>query len=351
MIVRALTALSVVPFVLGAAAAPAQHRDVVFGFTDAAIDEASALVALPGGLFATTNDSGDTGRVFAVDAHGDTVGVTRWGDATDVEALAAAPDGRIWVGDIGDNRSVRPSVQVAEVPVGRGDRTVTPTVYDLVYPDGSHDAETLLCDPATGRLYVATKQWAGGVLYAAPRRLSAAHPNRLRKVAAVLPIATDGVFLPDGRHVIIRGYPSATVYRWPSMRPVRSLAMPVQPQGEGIAVTAPTASAVGQVLVSSEGLHSKVLRVALPAGLRRTLGLARLPASSSGASTASTGSTPSPSPAPGTDSSAPGTDSTAPRADSAGKETGHEWWPWLIVAVVGAGAAGAIWRVTRCPPR
>ena len=71
---------------------------------------------------------------------------------TDVEALAPAGRGQVWVGDIGDNRSARSQVQVARIPVGRGDRDVSPTVYDLVYPDGAHDAETLVSDPRTGRL-------------------------------------------------------------------------------------------------------------------------------------------------------------------------------------------------------
>ena len=69
----------------------------------------------------TTNDSGDSGRVFAVDpATGDTVGTTSWSPAPeDVEALAPAGPGHVWVGDIGDNRRARDSVQVLRVPVGR----------------------------------------------------------------------------------------------------------------------------------------------------------------------------------------------------------------------------------------
>ena len=59
----------------------------------------------------TTNDSGDTGRVFVVDpATCRTVGVTTWGgEAEDVEALASAGDGML-VGDIGDNTAARDSI-------------------------------------------------------------------------------------------------------------------------------------------------------------------------------------------------------------------------------------------------
>ena len=53
---------------------------------------------------------------------GETVGVTGWtADPTDVEALAPAGPGSVWVGDIGDNRGLRDSITVAEVPVQPGD--------------------------------------------------------------------------------------------------------------------------------------------------------------------------------------------------------------------------------------
>ena len=68
-----------VPLAVGVAVTPAAagggHE--VFRFEDPAIVEASALV-VDGELFMTTNDSGDTGRVFVVDRRGRTVGVTQW---------------------------------------------------------------------------------------------------------------------------------------------------------------------------------------------------------------------------------------------------------------------------------
>lgn len=305
MIARALAVLSAVPFLLDAAAAPASHEHVVFSFQDSAIDEASALAVLPGGLFATTNDSGDTGRVFTVDKHGRTVGVTHWEQSPrDVEALALAPGhDRVWVGDIGDNSASRPHIQVAEIPVGRGDRTVHPAVYTLVYPDGAHDAETLLCDPATGRLYVATKGWLGGTVYAAPTRLRPGVDNRLKAVGHVLPIATDGAFLPGGREIVVRGYFSAATYTWPGLDHIATFRLPAQPQGEGIGVAAD-----GIAYLSSEGLHSKVLRFRLPVQAR------------------------------------------PPVAGAASIEDDHterDWWPWALGGVIAAGAIGVLVRSLR----
>ena len=260
------------PFAVGLAAHAAGDDDaeVVLTFADPEVLESSGLVAADG-LLLTTNDSGDSGRVFAVGPEGRTVGVTTWADEpTDVEALAPAGPGQVWVGDIGDNPGSRGSVSVARVPVGRGAidaRTeVADATYELVYPGGARDAETLLSHPRTGRLYVASKSFFGGALYEAPARLDPDAPNELREVGGVLPIATDGAFWPDGRHLVVRGYADAVVYAWPSLAEVGELELPDQPQGEGIAVTDD-----GRVLVSTEGQFTDVLEVPLPADFEEAL--------------------------------------------------------------------------------
>ena len=240
MLDRVLGVASVVSLAIGTMVGPAQPRSTVdFTFTDPAIVESSGLVALDDGLFVTVNDSGDSGRVFVVDGSGDTVGVTSWTpDPTDVEALAPAGPGAVWVGDTGDNTASRSSITVFQVPVGRGDRTVTPTAYDLVYPDGPQDAETLLANPRTGRLYVVSKGIFGGTVYAAPRTLSTEHDNVLRAVADSIAVATDGSFYPDGRHYVVRNYTQAAIYTFPGHEQVDSFGLPAQRQGEGLAIGA-----------------------------------------------------------------------------------------------------------------
>jgi hypothetical protein len=316
MLDRVMAGAVVVPFLMGAASAPSHPGHVEFTFRDPAIIESSGLV-VEHGLFVTTNDSGDSGRVFTVDpATGQTVGVTRWSDSpTDVEALAPAGPGAVWVGDIGDNSASRDSVQVTRVPVGRGDRTVDSTTYELTYPKGAVNAETLLSDPTTGRLYVASKNVFGGDLYRAPARLDATHPNRLRRVGPVLPIATDGAFLHDGRHVILRDYSRAVVYTFPGLEEVGSFRLPDQDQGEGLAVTAD-----GAVFVSSEGQAEPVLRVPLPQDVRRVL--APAPAASSSASSSA-------APSPGS-----GTFSREGRELPEQPYTDRPVWPWFLTAWV-----------------
>jgi len=289
---RYLLAATAVPFLVAALMGGPDQRsgDVVIVFEDPAIVESSGL-AVVDGLFVTTNDSGDSGRVFVVDpVSGETVGVTHWSDdPIDVEALAPAGGGEVWVGDIGDNRAARESISVVRVPVGRGDTDVDPTSYELRFPGGARDAESLLADPATGRLYVVSKGVFGGTVYAAPRRLSSSQPNRLTEVGPVLGIATDAAFFPDGRHIIVRDYSSAAVYSFPDLSEVGRFGLPRQQQGEGIAVAADDT-----IYASSEGLHAPVLRIALPVAVRRAMEPAPSPTS-----TPTTTATPTATPPPG----------------------------------------------------
>jgi hypothetical protein len=257
---RALVLLVALPFLLGAAAARASDSTVAFELADPAITESSGLVVV-GDLFATVNDSGDTGRVYVVDDRGRTVGTTDWAeDPRDVEALAPAGRGEVWVADIGDNARARDTIQVARVPVGRERRQVEPTIFDLAYPSGAEDAETLLSDPAIGRLHVVTKGFLAGVVYAAPDGLRQGEVHRLEPVAEVLPMATDGAVLPGGRHVLLRNYGQAVLYTYPAFERLAAWDLPEQQQGETLAVAAD-----GAVYAGSEGVHAPVLRLELPA--------------------------------------------------------------------------------------
>ena len=251
---------------------------------DQAIVESSGLVA-DGGRFVTTNDSGDTGRIFTVDDSGDTVGVTSWSDdPVDVEALAPADPGHVWVGDIGDNSATRPDVTVTRVSVGPGDRTETAPAYRLVYEGGPRDAEALL---------------------AAPTRLDPARDNRLTPVGNVTGLVTDGAFFPDGRHLVLRTYTTALVYSFPDLELVGEVRLPAQQQGEGLAV-------VGEdtLYLSSEGVNSPLLTMTLPTEVVRAM-----------APTSST-------PAPASASVAPATTPSAePREPG---EPQRSPWPWLV---------------------
>lgn len=312
----ALAVLVALPFLAGAASAPAPAEgEVVFAFQDPEIVESSGLVVRDG-LAVTVNDSGDPGRVFVVDpATGETVGVTRWDtDPRDVEAVAPAGPGEVWVGDIGDNRRVRDSIEVLRVPVGREDRTVDPERFELVYPDGATDAETLMTEPGTGRLVVVGKGVFGGIVYRAPARLDPDRPNRLEEVGTTIGLATDGSFFPDGRHLVVRNYGRAAVLTWPQLEELGSFELPPQEQGESIAV-----DERARVLIGTEGAFSEVQSVRLPRAIDAAM------------THASPTTAPTPTPTP---SASPSATSDDAAGEARAADDDGSWTTWLVGGAV-----------------
>jgi hypothetical protein len=235
---------------------------------DPAIKESSGLVRSvrhPTILW-THNDGGSSARIYGINPKGRTVArITLQGiDPYDPEALSRGVDSHgnpaLFLGDIGDNAARRKNVSVFRVtePKSLGDQTIRATWYRFKYPDGAHDAEALLVDPRDGRIWIASKSFGTGGLYVAPPKLvEQSHGiNKLRRVADVPALTTDGTFLPNGRFVL-RTYTSAFLYDAPG-KLREQLDMPVQRQGESIAYDH------GRLLVGSEGVHSRVLSVALP---------------------------------------------------------------------------------------
>lgn len=237
-----------------AAALAAVAATQVFVWQDPAIDESSGLVDL-GATVVTTNDSGDVARLFVVDRRGRTVRTVDYAaDVRDVEALAPAGDGSVWVADVGDNERVRDDLALHRVRLADGSTASFPVRYD----DGrSYDAETLVALPG-GRLAVVTKGLVGEV-WLTPRRLREDRVNELTRVARVGGLLTDGARDPRSGLVVLRGYGGASVHELPSWRRVGDVPLPEQPQGEGISV-----GPGGRVRVSSEGAGTTVWQLPRP---------------------------------------------------------------------------------------
>jgi hypothetical protein len=266
----------VVPVLLGlavpAAGQQVEGAEVALRLEDPRILESSGLALSrrhPAVLW-THNDSGGGPELYAVGPDGRTLAtLTLAGaEARDWEALAPGRDDRgrpaLLVGDIGDNQDLWPEVAVYRVtePARLRDATVPAVRYRLRYADGPRDAEALLVDPRSNRLYVATKSSGGGGLYRAPARLRTDQVNLLHRVARVPPVVTDGSFAPGGRSFVLRDYQSAYVYTTPGHR-VGELPLPPQYQGESLTVSPDGHS----LLVGSEGPASEVWRVPLPASI------------------------------------------------------------------------------------
>lgn len=210
-----------------------------FAIGDPRITESSGLAASRQhpGVYWTHNDSDDGPYVYAIDSQGRTVATVtlRGVEPRDVEAISLGPDGRLYVGDLGDNLGGKwPEVWIyafAE-PAELHDQTVEVTRYKVRYEDGPRDAEALMVHPVTGRAYIASKKQGGGGLYQGPEKLSPTGVNTFRRIADA-PWTTDGAFSPDGTRLVLRGYFSATLYRWKDGAPSEPgpLSTPFQRQG------------------------------------------------------------------------------------------------------------------------
>ena len=199
----------------------------------------------------TINDSGGEPCVFAVDHAGRTRAKVRIPGAAnfDWEDLAAARDASgqpaLFIGDIGDNLHMRPTVQVYQIPEpsvstpgedGHETESAEPLVWHFTYPNGPLNAEALLVHPVTRRLFIVTKDEEGGsALYAAPellrqravltleKVLDLRFPSRARlgkrpKDASQI---TAGSISGDARRLILSSY--TYFYEW-ALAPGQSLA-------------------------------------------------------------------------------------------------------------------------------
>lgn len=114
------------------------------------------------------NDSGQAPGVFAVDLDGRDRGFFALSgsgapvEAADLEDVALV-DGVLYLADIGDNDTARPSVTIylATEPIpsasgGEGTVEVSSQI-EVVYPDGPTDAEAVVVDPLSGDLLILSK--------------------------------------------------------------------------------------------------------------------------------------------------------------------------------------------------
>lgn len=198
----------------------ARQATVLGRVRDPDIDELSGLVRGrrdPKVLFGE-EDSGSPADVVALKTDGTLLAHLPVTGAANVDwediAAGPAPDGTpsLFLADIGDNEAVRGSVQVYRVPEPRASdgATAPATRLDLRYPDGAHDAETLLADPLRpGELTLVTKTLAGGRAYAVPRDGGTLRRGPELRLGPI----TAGDVSADGHVVALRTYTTLVVWR------------------------------------------------------------------------------------------------------------------------------------------
>ncbi|MEV4379465.1 hypothetical protein [Streptosporangium sp. NPDC049644] len=314
---------------------------ILFRFKDGRIGESSGLAVSPTheGVYYTHNDSGSGPVFYAVGPKGQTRATftLRGAEARDWEGMAASVDqktgrGVLWFADIGDNfDGAWPDISVYKVaePTVLSDAVVPAVRYRFRYEDGGHNAEGVMVNPRTGRLYIVTKQFAGAV-YEAPKRLRTDRVNVLRKVGPAPLMATDAAYAPDGSSFVIRTYFSATVYRAPGEQITR-VTMPQLDQAESIAYTRDGR----YLLTGSEGKRSPVYQVPLPEEVLREA--APEPTTALRRAAPTPDAEPAPTPVAGKKA----------ERDDAGEDAGVPTSAVLLWLAIAAGATGTITLIAR----
>jgi hypothetical protein len=215
------------------------------------------------GILYIHNDSGNPNQVYLTDITGadrGTLTITPVGNR-DWEDIAVGPGpiagvNYIYVGDIGDNDSKYSSVFVYRFPEPDLKGQITPFITDISavdvikmkYPDGPRNAETLMVDPLTKDILIASKSSNGADIYVAH------YPQSITALTTMTPVvhlffykATGGDISPDGSEILLRGNEqiwywkvqagmsiSATLLTQPQVAPYANN----EPQGEGVGFAA-----------------------------------------------------------------------------------------------------------------
>ncbi len=210
------------------------------------------------GVLWSHNDSGNDAVLFALDGAGTVRGrvrvPVRMRDWEDVSAGRCPAGDCLYLADIGDNGTRRPTIAILRVPEPAADDVTTsaPEVFTATYPDGPHNAEALFVvgDDA----FIVTKDRVGA-LYRARALPSGGGAIDLEHIGALgLSTVTDAETSVDGRTVAVRTPAEVVLYRTDAV--ITGAAVPYlrvhvsglrELQGEGVALD-------GSVLhLSSEG--------------------------------------------------------------------------------------------------
>lgn len=318
--------------VLGPVAASADPQ-VRCALDDPRLAETSGLVVGPEGP-QVVEDSGNPSTVYRLDGRCAVAGRRAVPvDGRDVEDLARSPDGTLWLADTGDNARRRPWVAVLRLDRGGGE-----VVTRFAYPDGPHDAESLLM-PGDDRPVIVTKDRSGrSGVYVPDEPVGeqpALTPRPLRRAGEVVVPGeamtglgagayTGGAISADGRVVALRTYTDAWLFAAPDGDLVAALGgtpvrvpLPDEPQGEAIAF-----DGRGGLLSGSETRHE------VRGALRVVPGAAALVSAVS----------------------APSDSGHSGHTDPVDRSTGWpSWWPLAAVLALAIAAAALLQRLRPRP--
>lgn len=198
------------------------------------LDEVSgvAVVRTNPNLLWMHNDSGDTPRLFAVNRKGKialTVNL-QGAEAFDWEDMDA--QGKwVYAGDIGDNLTIRQSIQIyrfaspkISAKSHKDELNLTPNQWQMTtlrFPDGAHNCESLAATP-DGRLLLVSKEESGvSGFYVWNRAWKGGTTGTLTKIGAwkfggdeqFSRLTTGADFSSDGRKLVVTTYKALYEFR------------------------------------------------------------------------------------------------------------------------------------------
>lgn len=198
---------------------PTAGKPTAFGkLGSTELEETSGLAvsSLNPDVYWAHNDSGDVARAFAISKDGKLLTTMTFDSAEprDIEDMAIEDDGEksyLYFGDIGDNDVVRTSLTIHRVEEpkldGKTTLTVTSEKMTVKYADKAHNAETLLFDPTTKDLLIATKLQGGPTAFHRIGPFKAGKTVTTEEIAKVdFDLATGGEISRDGSLIALRGY-------------------------------------------------------------------------------------------------------------------------------------------------
>ena len=179
-------------------------------------------------LFAVSDNEGT--NVLVTDAKGTKLGAVSFSAKTESVQGLAVYSGSLYVGDVGDSGGKRNKITVYKLPLEVGNQSYNS--YEFRYPDGSHDAKSVLVS-GRGRIYVVTAGENPGIYYA-ELEPSRSGVNKLSRASDAPAGVTDGVFLSDGVTMALRTGSGVQVIDASSWETRATLTYQGAPDGESI---------------------------------------------------------------------------------------------------------------------
>lgn len=179
------------------------------------------------GILYTHEDSGNYNEVYVTNTKGDDMGkiVLDGISNRDWEDLTCGPGPEssksyLYVGEIGDNNAVYPTISVYRFPepdlLSPSPQTiihVVPEVLKLTYPKGAVNAESFMLDPLNKDLYILTKQVAQSNLFVARYPQSTTSTTNLILLASFpFDLLTSADISTDGGEILVRS--TGQIWYW-----------------------------------------------------------------------------------------------------------------------------------------